>query len=121
LGVGCAPSAAELQSAGAPTLTFGGSTIYVGFEQSGQNQNPLFARFDDGAKVYCEHHETEAPDGRAVGITWDGSALAYVAYTIVGGGSALDGKGGWVPPMPPARSVAGAPTSRTSEWKRPRT
>ena len=68
LGVDCAQSAAELQSAGAPSLT------------------------DDGATVYCEHHESEAPDGRAVGITRDGGAVAYVVYTIVGGGSALDGR-----------------------------
>jgi hypothetical protein len=91
-------SAAEMSAAGAANLSFGEATIYVGFEQDGQNQNPVFARFDGGAQVYCEHHEQEAPDGRAYGITWDGGPTAYVVYTIVGGGSAFDakGKGGWL-------------------------
>lgn len=89
-GINCVQSAAELDAAGAVKLTFGESTIYVGFEQDGQNQNPVFTRFDAGVRKYCEHHEKEAPDGRAYGITWDGGPTAYVVYTIVGGGSAFD-------------------------------
>lgn len=98
VGLNCVMSAAEMSAAGAANLSFGEATIYVGFEQDGQNQNPVFARFDGGAQVYCEHHEQEAPDGRAYGITWDGGPTAYVVYTIVGGGSAFDakGKGGWL-------------------------
>lgn len=109
VGINCANSAAEMESKGAPTLTFGDTTIYVGFEQSGQNQNPVFARFDNGAQVYCEHHEPEGPDGRAVGITWNGGAFAYVVYTIVGGGSSLEGKGGWVPSYAPGSISGGGP------------
>ncbi len=96
-----------MESAGAPRLTFGDTTIYVGFEQDGQNQNPVFARFDGGAKVYCEHHETEGPDGRALGLTWDGGDFAYVVYTIVGGGTSLEGKGGWVPSYAPGAISGG--------------
>lgn len=109
VGINCAQSEADMQSAGAPSLTFGNTTIYVGFEQDGQNQNPVFARFDDGTKVYCEHHETEGPDGRALGITWDGGGVAYVVYTIVGGGSSLEGKGGWVPSYAPGAISGGGP------------
>jgi hypothetical protein len=94
---------------GAPSLSFGDTTIFVGFEQDGQNQNPVFARFDAGTKVYCEHHEKEGPDGRAVGITWNGDEYAYVVYTIVGGGSALEGKGGWVPSYAPGAISGGGP------------
>ena len=112
VGVNCDNTAAEMESRGAPGLTFGDTTIYVGFEQEGQNQNPLFVRFDGGAKVYCEHHETEGPDGRAVGLTWDGGDTAYVVYTIVGGGSSLEGKGGWIASYAPgAISGGGAKVS----------
>jgi hypothetical protein len=97
-GINCAFTEEQLRAAGAPSLTFGDATIYVGFEQLGQNQDPVFVRFDSGAQSYCEHHEREAPDGRAYGLTWDGGPTAYVVYTIVGGGSAFDakGKGQWL-------------------------
>lgn len=94
----CTMSEAEVAATAAARLTFGDSTIYVGFEQVGDNQNPIFARYDGGVQAYCERHEQESPDGRAYGLTWDGGPTAYVVYTIVGGGSALDqkGKGGWL-------------------------
>ncbi len=106
VGIACGQSEAEMQVAGAPSLTFGASTIYVGFEQDGQNQDPVFARFDDGIEVYCEHHEAEAPDGRALGLTWNGGEHVYVVYTIVGGGSSLEGKGGWLSSYAPG-SISG--------------
>lgn len=94
----CVMSADEMAATAAARLTFGDSTIYIGYEQDGVNQNPVFARYDGGVQVYCEHHEQESPDGRAYGLTWDGGPIAYVVYTIVGGGSAFDekGKGGWL-------------------------
>lgn len=97
-GINCVMSAAEMEAAGAAKLSFADATIYIGFEQDGQNQNPVFARFDGGAQTYCEHHEAEGPDGRAYGLTWDGGPIAYVVYSIVGGGSAFDdkAKGGWL-------------------------
>jgi hypothetical protein len=98
VGVNCNYTEAQYKSANAPSVTFGGTTIYIGFEQIGQNQDPVFARFDNGQKKYCEHHEREPPDGRAVGLAWDGGPKAYVVYSIVGGGSAFDakGKGQWL-------------------------
>jgi len=98
-----------MEGAGVPSLTFGDTPIFVGFEQNGNNQNPVFARFDGGSPVYCEHHETEGPDGRAVGITWDGGDVAYVVYTIVGGGSSLEGKGGWLTSYAPGAIHGGGP------------
>lgn len=98
VGINCSMSAAQMKSAGAPSLTFGTATVFVGFEQVGDNQNPVFARFDNDTKTYCERHEQEPPDGRALGVTWDGGPKAYVVYTIVGGGSAFDAKakGQWL-------------------------
>jgi hypothetical protein len=109
VGTHCAAAAAEMEAAGVPGVTVGETTIYVGFEQDGQNQNPVFARFDGGSQVYCEHHETEGPDGRAVGITWDGGDVAYVVYTIVGGGSSLEDKGGWLSSYAPGAISGGGP------------
>jgi hypothetical protein len=96
--------------AGLAHVTVGSSTLYVGFEQvSGNNQDPIVARFDDGEQVYCRYHEQEGPDGRAVGITWDGGETAYVVYTIVGGGSGLEGKGGWLESYAPGAISGGGP------------
>lgn len=98
VGVTCEMSFDEMTSSGAPSITIGDTTIFVGFQQYGNNQDPVFYRFDNEQKVYCEHHEKESPDGRALGITWDGGPKAYVVYTVVGGGTAFDSlaQGGWM-------------------------
>lgn len=98
VGVTCEMSFDEIKATGAPFIDNGMTTIFVGFQQYGNNQDPVFYRFDNGQKVYCEHHEKESPDGRALGITWDGGPKAYVVYTVVGGGTALEtaAKGGWI-------------------------
>jgi len=87
-----------MTASGSASLAFGGVTLVAGYEQKGQNQDPVLARFDGSNRTYCEHHEREAPDGRALGLTWDGGPTAYVVYTIVGGGSAFDAKakGSWL-------------------------
>lgn len=86
-----------MKAAGAASLTIGSTTLVVGYEQIGQNQDPVFVRFDGETKRYCEHHERETPDGRAYGVTWNGGKTAFVVYSIVGGGSAFDAKakGSW--------------------------
>jgi hypothetical protein len=109
VGFSCDDDEATLISKGAPTVGVGESNLYVGFEQIGDNQNPLFARFDAGAQIYCRRHETEPPDGRALGLTWDGGDAAYVVYTIVGGGSSLEGKGGWLSAYAPGSISGGGP------------
>jgi hypothetical protein len=91
-GLKCTMSAAEVEASSATRLTFGTSTLFVGFQQIGNNQDPVFIRVDAGEKVYCEHHEKEPPDGRALGLVWDGGATAYVIYTVVGGGTVFDQK-----------------------------
>jgi hypothetical protein len=98
VGVTCEMTFEQMKASGAPFIESGSTTIFVGFQQYGNNQDPVFFRFDGGKKVYCEHHEMQAPDGRALGITWDGGPTAYVVYTIVGGGTALEtaAKAGWL-------------------------
>ena len=109
--LGCEQSADEMRDSGAARLSFGDSTIYVGYEQIGDNQNPVVARVDGSEQLWCRKHETEPPDGRALGITWDGGDAAYVVYTIVGGGSGLDqaASGGFVPSYAPGSISGGGP------------
>ena len=96
-GLACGKPESAAKTAQAASVTFDASTIYVGFEQVGQNQNPLIARFDSGVERWCVRSETGGPDGRAYGLTWRGDSTVYVVYSIVGGGSELDGaaKGTW--------------------------
>jgi hypothetical protein len=96
--IGCEQSFAQLKKSGTPRLTFGRTTVFVGFQQYGNNQDPVFARYDGSTEVYCEHHEKQSPDGRALGLTWDGGDTAYVVYTVVGGGTELEAKAarGWL-------------------------
>jgi hypothetical protein len=98
VGMNCSSTLAELEAAGAAMIKRGAVTLVVGYEQLGQNQDPVLLRFDDGERTYCQYHEQEPPDGRAYGITWDGGPVAYVVYSIVGGGSAFDSLAaqGWI-------------------------
>lgn len=96
--IGCTLGLAQLRASDTPRLTFGRTTVFVGFQQYGTNQDPVFVRFDGRTEVYCEHHEHQAPDGRALGLTWDGGPTAYVVYTVAGGGTELEAKArhGWL-------------------------
>jgi hypothetical protein len=51
--VSCAASSAQLKTSGTPRLTIGRTTVFVGFQQFGNNQDPVFVRFDGSTKVYC--------------------------------------------------------------------
>ncbi len=107
--------AADLAASDAPRITHGPVTLYAGFEQIGLNQNPLFFRVDeaddggDASVVYMRRHETQPPDGRMLGLTWDGGPYAYAVYSIVGGGTDLEGKGGWLSSYAPGAISGGGP------------
>jgi hypothetical protein len=96
----CAMSFDAASKSSAPRLTIGGATLFVGYQQvSSTNQDPVVRRFDGTTASWCVRHEQQPPDARAVGVTWDGGATAYVVFTVVGGGSDLDkaASGGWLP------------------------
>ncbi|QDG49395.1 hypothetical protein FIV42_01175 [Persicimonas caeni] len=93
----------------APLVQIDETTLVVGYEQVGDNQNPILIRFEEDQQVYCRRHETEPPDGRALGLTWDGDDIAYVTYTVVGGGSALEGRRGWLDAYAPGAIHGGGP------------
>lgn len=91
-------------------VSFGDTTIYVGYtEAGGPTQNPVFVRFDSGVEVYCVQHETQAPAVIAEGVTWDGGPYAYVVYTANGGGTAVEGRGGWISSYAPGSLHGGGP------------
>lgn len=105
----CDTSLADALEAGAPHIRVDATTLVAGYEQVGDNQNPLLMRFEEEQPVYCRRHETEPPDGRALGLTWDGAQTAYVVYTVVGGGSSLEGRGGWLAAYAPGAIHGGGP------------
>jgi hypothetical protein len=100
VGFDCNDSFDSIVAKNPPRVTFGSSTILVGYEQiSANDQDPIVARYDNGNKVFCEHSKKGGGvDGRAYGLTWDGGPNLYVVYTIVGGGTLFDtaAKGGWL-------------------------
>jgi hypothetical protein len=97
----CNDTAAQALARGAPSVTFGTSTVIVGYQQIGAaDQDPIVARYDGDTKVFCEHSKKGGGiDARAYGVTWDGASKLYVVYTVVGGGTTFDGPaaGGWQP------------------------
>ena len=108
-------NAAELAASSAPRFTHGAVTLYAGYEQVGNNQNPLLFRVDEeggaaGASVvYVRRHEAQPPDGRLLGLVWDGGAHAYGVYSVDGGGTDLEGKAGWLASYAPGAISGGGP------------
>lgn len=96
----CAETADQLLAKNVTHVTIGSATMFVGYEQvAATDQDPVVARWDSGAKVFCEHTKKGGGvDGRAYGVTWDGSDRLYVVFTIVGGGTLFDSAaaGGWL-------------------------
>lgn len=98
-GTTCDASLEELVAADAPRVEVDGVTLVIGFWQvGGNNQDPVLFRFDDGALTYCVRHEDDPPDARGHGLAWDGGPVAYVIYSVTGGGTDFDGhaQGGWI-------------------------
>lgn len=85
-------SEAQIQATGAARLSFGLRTIYIGTQQASvTNQNPIVASFTNGtADWIINDYEVGPPDGRAVGVLWDGAYLLYVAMVVDGGGSGIE-------------------------------
>lgn len=89
-----------LEEKGAAQVSVGDSTIYIGTEQvSANNQNPIITRFTNGERDWVvNNYETGSPDGRGVGLLWDGEMELYAAFTVDGGGSGISAftREGWL-------------------------
>ncbi|NJL01890.1 MAG: hypothetical protein HC838_10660 [Spirulinaceae cyanobacterium RM2_2_10] len=90
----------ELLGSDLARATVGDQTIFIGTQQvSGINQNPFAISFlGDTVQWFVDDYETGGPDGRGVGIVWDGSDSFYSAFTVDGGGSGLEDltSNGWL-------------------------
>ncbi|MDJ0713797.1 MAG: hypothetical protein QNJ54_06215, partial [Prochloraceae cyanobacterium] len=91
---------ATLDAKGAAKVTFGSTSIYIGIQQvSANNQNPIITSFTNGRRDWVKNdYETGGPDGRGVGLLWDGGSQLYAAFTVDGGGSGLESlaRNGWL-------------------------
>ncbi|GAB4516064.1 MAG: hypothetical protein OHK0046_20640 [Anaerolineae bacterium] len=82
--INCAGSEADLAN-GSTSVTVGSTTIYTGYHQiSGNNQNPIIARYDSGVRVWCrDDYEQTGDDGRGYGLLYDGTNL-YAVFSATG-------------------------------------
>ncbi|MBU1221136.1 hypothetical protein KKF34_01535 [Myxococcota bacterium] len=94
--IDCSMTYDELAESSAARVTVDTTSLFVGYIQKDNNQNPLLIRMDDSRQIYCIEHETQSPDGRAEAITWDGGEYAYIVYTMTGGGTDLEMSNGWL-------------------------
>ena len=93
----CSASEDQVIAVGAPSVSFGDTTLYVGAEQNNQGErDAVLARFDAGIQTYCVEHESDGPNGIALGLSWDGGSTAYLVYTIAAAGSGFEKLGGWM-------------------------
>ena len=67
------------------------------------------AGYSVGDPVCTEDETIGKLRGKAWTITWDGGDVAYVVYTVVGGGTSLEGKGGWLSSYAPGAISGGGP------------
>lgn len=110
LGNDCSVDANALEASNIARVSHQGSTLFAGYAQtSGNNQDPVVALVTDGETQWCKLHENDGPDGRALGLAWDGGDVSYVVYSIVGGGSDLEKRGGWLDSYAPGAISGGGP------------
>jgi hypothetical protein len=76
-----------IAASGAPSITIGTQTIYIGtWQESSNNQDPIVASFDSANSnnnwIRTDYESTGA-DGRGYGLFWDGDDL-YAAFSTDG-------------------------------------
>lgn len=82
----CSDSEATIKAKNGPKVTFGSTTIYIGYQQvSATNQNPRLARFDNGVRTWCKSdYEVNGDDSRGYGLIWDGESVLYGVFSATG-------------------------------------
>ncbi|NEQ99402.1 MAG: hypothetical protein F6K30_22305, partial [Cyanothece sp. SIO2G6] len=90
----------NLTASGLARSIHGNQTIFIGTRQvTSNNQNPFAISFvDDTIAWYVSDYETGGPDGRGIGLVWDGGDDFYAAFSVDGGGSGLEtlASNGWM-------------------------
>lgn len=100
----CSDSEADIRAKEGQSVTFGDTTIYIGYRQvSRNNQDPRLIRFDNGDRVWCrDDYEVTGDDSQGYGLVWDGDRNLYAVFSSTGaqGSSTEDfrefARGGWL-------------------------
>lgn len=99
----CNDSEASIKAKNGPRVSFGPTTIYIGYQQvSSTNQDPRIIRFDNGFRTWCRtDYETTNDDGRGYGLIWNGGNILYGVFSSTGTQTGNDfrrfSKNGWLP------------------------
>lgn len=82
----CNDSEASIKAKGGAAVTFGTSSIYVGYQQvSSVNKDPRMIRFDQGKRTWCKSdYEVTGDDGTGYGLIWDGGSVLYGIFSSTG-------------------------------------
>ncbi|MEP0871236.1 hypothetical protein NDA01_15610 [Trichocoleus desertorum AS-A10] len=82
----CTDSQATIKAKGGPSVTFGTTSIYIGYQQvSSINKNPRLVRFDNGQRTWCKtDYEVTNDDGTGYGLIWDGGSVLYGVFSSTG-------------------------------------
>ncbi|MBW4487437.1 MAG: hypothetical protein KME12_06570 [Trichocoleus desertorum ATA4-8-CV12] len=82
----CSDSQATIKAKGGPSVTFGTTSIYIGYQQvSSLNKNPRLVRFDNGQRTWCKtDYEVTNDDGTGYGLIWDGGSVLYGVFSSTG-------------------------------------
>ncbi|MBD2664897.1 hypothetical protein B6N60_01034 [Richelia sinica FACHB-800] len=81
----CNDTEATIRAKNGPRVTFGTTSIYIGYQQvSSSNKDPRIIRFDSGVRKWCRSdYENTGDDGTGYGLIWNGStASTGVLYGI---------------------------------------
>ncbi len=100
----CGDSETTIAAKGGANRTAGNQTIYIGYQQFGNNQNPILASFTNGIQDWCRtDYEVTPDDSAGYGLFWDGTASGlYGVFSVTGtqGDSSQDFRrfatGGWL-------------------------
>lgn len=76
----------DLIAKSALSISNGETSFYVGYQQvSGNNQNPVAYRYDNGQLTWrIDDYEVTGDDGSAYGILWDGNETLYIVFSATG-------------------------------------
>lgn len=87
----CNDSEATIKAKNGPRVTYGSSTIYIGYQQvTSLNKDPRIVRFDNGVRKWCRSdYETTLDDGAGYGLFWNGTVL-YGVFSSTGTQIGLD-------------------------------
>jgi hypothetical protein len=82
----CTDSQATIKAKGGPSVTFGTTSIYIGYQQvSSLNKNPRLVRFDNGQRTWCRtDYEVTNDDSTGYGLIWDGGSVLYGVFSTTG-------------------------------------